>query len=133
MAATQHKARKTELSPVEALIVERRIIDEARASSTSGALARIQALTKERQKLYAKAASHPYQALNNRARILAISAEIEALWEALRRQRAGRRAQIERSLNVEPEDDEQPRAQPLITASASASASASADGTTDAA
>lgn len=127
MAATQHKARKTELSPVEALVVERRLNDEARASATNGALARIQALTKERQRLYAKAASHPYQALNNRARVLAISAEIEALWESLRRQRAGRRAQIERSLNVEPEDDAQPRAQPLIIASASA------DGTIDAA
>ncbi|HEX9037638.1 MAG TPA: hypothetical protein VF808_11675 [Ktedonobacterales bacterium] len=122
MAIAQHKARKTELSPVEALIVERRLNDEARASSTSGALARIQALTKERQKLYAKSASHPYQAFNNRARVMAISAEIEALWESLRRQRAGRRAQIERSLNVEPEDDDQPRPQPIISA-----------GTTDAA
>jgi hypothetical protein len=115
MAVTQHKPRKTELSPVESLIVERRLNDEARASSTGGALARIQALTKERQKLYARAASHPYQAYNNRARIVAISAEIEALWEALRRERAGRRAQIERSLNVDPEDDEQPHPQPAIT------------------
>ncbi len=115
MAVTQHKPRKTELSPVEALVVERRLNEEARASATGGALARIQALTKERQKLYAKAASHPYQAYNNRARILAISAEIEALWEALRRERAGRRAQIERSLNVDPDDDEQPRAQPSIS------------------
>ncbi len=115
MAVTQHKPRKTELSPVEALVVERRLNEEARASATGGALARIQALTKERQKLYAKAASHPYQAYNNRARIMAISAEIEALWEALRRERAGRRTQIERSLNVNPEDDEQPRAQPAIT------------------
>lgn len=115
MAVTQHKPRKTELSPVEALVVERRLNEEARASATGGALARIQALTKERQKLYAKAASHPYQAYNNRARILAISAEIEALWEALRRERAGRRAQIERSLNVNPDDDDQPRSQPAIT------------------
>jgi hypothetical protein len=115
MAVTQPKQRKTELSPVEALVVERRLNEEARASSSNGALARIQALTKERQKLYAKAASHPYQAFNNRARILAISAEIEALWEALRRERAGRRAQIERALNVNPEDDEQPRAQPAIS------------------
>jgi Protein of unknown function (DUF2630) len=115
MAVTQHKPRKTELSPVEALIVERRLNDEARANHSGGALARIQALTKERQKLYAKAASHPYQAFNNRARIMAISAEIEALWESLRRERAGRRAQIERSLNVIPEDDEQPQTQPDIT------------------
>jgi hypothetical protein len=115
MAATQHKPRKTELSPVEALIVERRLNDEARANSSGGALARIQALTKERQKLYAKAASHPYQAFTNRARVMAISAEIEALWEALRRERAGRRTQIERSLNVIPEDDDQPRDQPAIT------------------
>ena len=115
MAVTQHKPRKTELSPVEALVVERRLNEEARASATGGALARIQALTKERQKLYAKAASHPYQAYNNRARIMAISAEIEALWEALRRERAGRRTQIERALNVNPEDEEQPRAQPIIT------------------
>lgn len=117
MAVTQHKPRKTELSPVEALIVERRLNDEARAAMTGGALARIQALTKERQKLYARAASHPYQAYNNRARIMAISAEIEALWESLRRERAGRRAQIERSLNVDPDDDEQPRAQPSVTIS----------------
>ena len=122
MTATPHKMRKTELSPVEELVVERRLNDEARASVTNGALARIQALTKERQKLYARAASHPYQAFNNRARIVAISAEIEALWEALRRQRAGRRAQIERSLHVEPEDDEQPRAQPVIFASSTGAA-----------
>ena len=118
MAATPRAPRKTELSPVEALVVERRLNDEARASSANGALARIQALTKERQKLYAKAAAHPYQALANRARVMAISAEIEVLWEALRRQRAGRRAQIERALHVEPEDDEQPRAQPVIATSA---------------
>lgn len=116
MAATSRAPRKTELSPVEALVVERRLNDEARASSANGALARIQALTKERQRLYARAASHPYQALANRARVMAISAEIEALWEALRRQRAGRRAQIERALHVEPEDDEQPRAQPVVSA-----------------
>ncbi len=116
MSVTQHKLRKTELSPVEALIVERRLNEEARANSTGGALARIQALTKDRQKLYTKAASHPYQAFNNRARIMAISAEIEALWEVLRRERAGRRAQIERTLNVTPEDDDQPRDQPIITA-----------------
>lgn len=114
--APQRAPRKTELSPVEALVVERRLNDEARASSANGALARIQALTKERQKLYAKSAAHPYQALTNRARVIAISAEIEALWEALRRQRAGRRAQIERALHVEPEDDEQPRGESHITA-----------------
>jgi hypothetical protein len=115
MPATQHKARKTDLSPVEALLVERRLNEEARASASGGALVRIQALTKERQKLYAKAAAHPYQAISNRARVMAISAEIEALWELLRRERAGRRAQIERSLNVDPEDDQQPRAEPSVT------------------
>lgn len=118
MPATQHKARKTELSAVEALVVERRINEETRASVSGGALARIQALTKERQKLYARAASHPYQAMMNRNRILTISAEIEALWEALRRERAGLRTQLERALNVDPEDEQQPHAAPEVVVSA---------------
>ncbi len=104
--------RKTELSPVEALVVERRLHEEARNAASGGALARIQALTKERQKLYAKSASHPFLAPANRARILAISAEIEMLWEALRRERASRRTQMERALNVVIEDEEQEPAPP---------------------
>jgi len=112
-----HAQRKTELSPVEALVVERRLHEEARNAATGGALARIQALTKERQKLYAKSAAHPFQAPGNRARILAISAEIELLWEALRRERAARRTQIERALNVIAEDNEQPQSESSITLS----------------
>jgi hypothetical protein len=107
--------RKTELSPVEALVVERRLHEEARNAASGGALARIQALTKERQKLYAKSASHPFLAPGNRARILAISAEIEMLWEALRRERASRRNAMERALNVIAEDVDQPRAEPAVT------------------
>lgn len=107
--------RKTELSPVEALVVERRLHEEARGAASGGALARIQALTKERQKLYAKSAAHPFLAPANRARILAISAEIELLWEALRRERASRRTQMERALNVIAEDDGQARHEPAVT------------------
>ena len=117
-----HAQRKTELSPVEALIVERRLHEEARNAATGGALARIQALTKERQKLYAKSAAHPFLAPSNRARILAISAEIELLWEALRRERAMRRTQIERALNVIAEDDEQPHNESSVTLSEISSA-----------
>ncbi|MDE3231362.1 MAG: DUF2630 family protein [Chloroflexota bacterium] len=109
--------RKTELSPVEALVVERRLHEEARHSAANGALARIQALTKERQKLYAKSASHPFLAPANRARIMAISAEIELLWEALRRERASRRNQMEHALNVIAEDVDQPRAEPAVMVS----------------
>lgn len=107
--------RKTELSPVEALVVERRLHEEARSSASGGALARIQMLTKERQKLYAKSAAHPFMAPANRARILAISAEIELLWEALRRERAARRTQMERALNVVAVDDDQPHAEPEVS------------------
>ncbi len=107
--------KKTELSPVEALIVERRLHEEARGAAAGGALARIQALTKERQKLYAKSAAHPFLAPANRVRILAISAEIELLWEALRRERAVRRNQMERALNVTPVDEDQPRAEPAVS------------------
>jgi len=106
--------RKTELSPVEALVVERRLHEEARSSASGGALMRIQMLTKERQKLYTKSAAHPFLAPANRARILAISAEIELLWEALRRERASRRTQMERALHVTDVDDEQPRAEPDV-------------------
>jgi hypothetical protein len=42
----------------------------------------------------------------NAARIRAISVEIELLWEALRRERATRRVQLERALNVVSEDND---------------------------
>jgi hypothetical protein len=82
---------------------------------SGGALARIQMLTKERQKLYAKSAAHPFQAPTNRVRIMAISAEIEMLWEALRRERASRRTQMERALNVIAVDDDRPHAEPNVS------------------
>ncbi|HUY75567.1 MAG TPA: hypothetical protein VMV29_02275 [Ktedonobacterales bacterium] len=99
--------RKTELSPLESLVVERALGDEAHARSANNPLPRIQALTQERQRLYAKSAAHPFLAPMNRARILAIGAEIDLLWEALRRQRATRRTQIERALNVIAEDEDE--------------------------
>ncbi|HLY30262.1 MAG TPA: hypothetical protein VKQ36_04495 [Ktedonobacterales bacterium] len=98
--------RKTDLSPLESLVVERALGDDARANTTNGPLARIQALTQERQRLYARSAAHPFLAATNRARVLAISAEIERLWEVVRRQRAARRLQIERALHVSVEDDD---------------------------
>jgi hypothetical protein len=97
--------RKTELSPVEALIVERALGDEARRNAHSGTLARIQQLTAERRRLYAQSAAHPILGPANGPRIRELSAEIDRLWIALRRERAGRRAEIERALKVEPEDD----------------------------
>lgn len=99
--------RKTELSPLESLVVERALGEEAHTRSANNPLPRIQALTQERQKLYAKSAAHPFLAPLNRARILAIGAEIELLWEALRRQRATRRTQIEHALNVTAEDEDE--------------------------
>ena len=101
--------RKTELSPLEAIVVENTLGALARANSRDGVLARIQSLTKERQKLYAKSAAHPFLAPVNGPRIRAISAEIELLWDLLRRERATRRVVIERALNVvsEDEDDQQ--------------------------
>jgi hypothetical protein len=46
----------------------------------------------------------------------AIGAEIERLWEQLRRERAGRRAQIERALNVVVDDEEpEPQHRPSST------------------
>lgn len=102
--------RKTELSPLEAIVVENTLGALARANSRDGVLARIQQLTKERQKLYSKSAAHPFLAPANGPRIRAISAEIEMLWDVLRRERATRRVVIERALNVTSEDeDEQPR------------------------
>jgi len=99
--------RKTELSPLESLVVERALGEEAHTRAANNPLPRIQALTQERQKLYAKSAAHPFLAPLNRARILAIGVEIELLWEALRRQRATRRTQMERALNVTAEDEDE--------------------------
>jgi hypothetical protein len=106
-------ARKTELSPLEAIVVEGTLGDEARRNAQNGTLARIQQLTRERQKLYARAIGRPMLGPANAARIRAISVEIEMLWELLRRERATRRVQIERALNVVSEDgddDEHQRA-----------------------
>ena len=98
--------RKTELSPLEAIVVENSLGAYARNNTRDGTLARIQQLTKERQKLYAKSAAHPLLAPSNGARIRAISEEIERLWETLRRERATQRVRIERALNVVSEDDD---------------------------
>jgi Protein of unknown function (DUF2630) len=98
--------RKTELSPLEAIVVENSLGAYARNNTRDGSLARIQQLTKERQKLYAKSAAHPLLAPANGARIRAISEEIERLWETLRRERATQRVRIERALNVVSEDDD---------------------------
>jgi hypothetical protein len=98
--------RKTELSPLEAIVVELALGDEARKNPRDGALARIQQLTKERQRLYAKSAAHPILAPANGMRIRALTAEIDLLWELLRRERATRRVQIERAFNVVGEDDD---------------------------
>ncbi|HEY6854434.1 MAG TPA: hypothetical protein VI139_09300 [Gemmatimonadales bacterium] len=104
--------RKTDLTPLEAIVVEHTLGEEARRNTRDGALARIQRLTRERQKLYAKSAAHPLFAPANRARIIAISAEIELLWDILRRERATRRVQIERALNVACEDDDNDHREP---------------------
>ena len=96
--------RKTELSPLEAIVVEGTLGDEARRNAQNGTLARIQQLTRERQKLYARSVGRPMLGPANAVRIRAISVEIEMLWELLRRERASRRVQIERALNVVNED-----------------------------
>lgn len=98
--------RKTELSPLEAIVVEGTLGEEARKNAQNGALARIQQLTRERQKLYARSIGRPMMGPANAARIRAISVEIELLWEALRRERATRRVQLERALNVVSEDND---------------------------
>lgn len=98
--------RKTELSPLEAIVVEGTLGEEARKNAQTGALARIQQLTRERQKLYARSVGRPMLGPANAARIRAISAEIEMLWELLRRERATRRVQLERALNVVSEDND---------------------------
>ncbi len=108
-AAPKPTTRKTELSPVEALVVETALGEEALRLGPDGLLARIQELTRERQKLYAKTAAHPILAPTYAPRIRAVAAELEMLWELHRRQRATRRVQMERALNVsievEPEDE----------------------------
>lgn len=108
-AASQPATRKSELSPVEALVVETALGEEALRLGPDGLLARIQELTRERQKLYAKTAAHPILAPTYAPRIRAVAAELEMLWELHRRQRATRRVQMERALNVsievEPEDE----------------------------
>lgn len=98
--------RKTELSPLEAIVVENALGDEARRNSRDGTLARIQLLTKERQKLYARSSAHPLLAPAYGPQIRAMSAQIEQLWDMLRRERATRRVQIERAFNVTSEDEE---------------------------
>jgi len=98
--------RKTELSPLEAIVVETALGEEALRLGRQGVLARIQQLTKERQKLYAKTAAHPILAPTYAPRIRALAAELELLWELHRRQRASRRMQMERALHVMPPADD---------------------------
>jgi hypothetical protein len=120
--------RKTELTPVEALIVERTLGDEARLDARQGTLARIQQLTAERQRLFAHSAAHPLLGPTNGPRIREISAEIERLWTLLRRERATRRAELERALHVIPEDDEaEPAEAKIVDASNASNASNSSD------
>jgi hypothetical protein len=99
--------RKTELTPLEAIVVEGTLGEEARRDPREGTLARIQQLTHERQSLYRRSAARPARAYMNATRIRAIGEEIELLWEQLRVERATRRVQIERALNVTIEDDDQ--------------------------
>ncbi|MGO8947210.1 MAG: hypothetical protein ACLQUY_06010 [Ktedonobacterales bacterium] len=101
--------RKTELSPLEAIVVENTLGEEARRDTREGTLAHIQQLTKERQQLYRFSAAHPFLAARNGQRIREIAAEIEILWETLRRERASRRVAIERALHVSDETDDQPQ------------------------
>jgi Protein of unknown function (DUF2630) len=103
------QTRKTDLSPVEAILVERALGEEARRNAHSGTMARIQQLTAERQKLYAESAMHPLLGPSNAARIKAVAAEIDRLWNVLRRERAMRRVQLERALNVRSDDDDEER------------------------
>jgi hypothetical protein len=99
------RTRKTELSPLEAIVVETALGEEALRLGREGVLARIQQLTKERQKLYAKTAAHPIMAPTYAPRIRALAAELELLWELHRRQRASRRVQLERALHVSMPND----------------------------
>jgi hypothetical protein len=98
--------KKTDLTPVETLLVERALGEEARLDAQRGTLARIQALTAERQRLFALSASNPFLGPVNGPRIRELGAEIERLWSVLRRERATRRVELERALHVESEDEE---------------------------
>ena len=104
--------RKTELTPLEAIVVEETLGQEARRDTREGTLARIQQLTAERQMLFRRSAARPSRAYANGARIRAIGEEIEMLWEQLRRERAVRRIEIERAFNVTSEDDDQQDEEP---------------------
>jgi Protein of unknown function (DUF2630) len=125
--------RKTELSPLEAIVVEGTLGAEARRNAQSGTLARIQQLTRERQKLYARSVGRPMLGATNAARIRAISLEIEMLWELLRRERATRRVQIERALNVVSDDDDDDEAQRASVSSTDSTHSTESTNSTDAA
>lgn len=113
-------ARKTDLSPLEAIVVERTLGDEARLGGRDNVLARIQQLTQERQKLYSRSAGRPLTGPASAERIRQIGAEIERLWEMLRRERAQRRVQIERALNVVSEDDDSSAPEPAKSDSSDA-------------
>lgn len=126
-------ARKTELSPLEAIVVEGTLGDEARRNAQNGTLSRIQQLTRERQKLYARSVGRPMMGATNAARIRAISVEIEMLWELLRRERAARRVQIERALNVVGEDDDNNEEQRASASSPNSRESTDSSDSTDAA
>jgi hypothetical protein len=125
--------RKTELSPLEAIVVEGTLGEEARKNAQTGALARIQQLTRERQKLYARSVGRPMLGPANATRIRAISLEIEMLWELLRRERATRRVQLERALNVVSEESDDNDDNESQGASISSSQSRNSSDSTDAA
>jgi hypothetical protein len=95
-----HMRRKS-LTTVEEVVVEHALGTIARTST----LSRIQRLTTERQHLYAQSAAHPFLARTNARRIQQIGAEVEFLWDVLRRERAQQRVRIERALNIEIEVD----------------------------
>ncbi|HEX9068103.1 MAG TPA: hypothetical protein VF807_04985 [Ktedonobacterales bacterium] len=98
--------RKTDLSPVETLVVERTLGEEARRDAVGGLLARIQKLTTERTQLYAEISAYPWLSRDLSPQIKAMGVEIDMLWTQLRVQRARRRAEIERALNILAEDEE---------------------------
>lgn len=108
------RTRKTDLSAVEALVLERILGTQRSAGIRVDPMTRIQQLTAERQQLYARSAAHPMFAATNGARIRALGAEIDRLWGVVRRERAMRRAQIERALHVDDVDDgvDQPESEP---------------------
>jgi len=108
MPIESHKPdlKRTDLSPVEALLVERALGDEARRDAQSGTLARIQQLTAERAQLFAHSSTNPLFGPINGPRIRELSIEIDQLWITLRRERANRRSEIERALCIEPEEED---------------------------